>query len=327
MTRMQHRQGGFSMIELAVTIALLGMLVSAVYNFIGPQLKWKSRADTENRMALLKNALETAYRQNIVSVDGDAQARLNFGVAGNINPVLPNGQGYCIPAANALAPIALLLRSSPNEAIRDGYGLSYCLLIGARTVIAYNGQNLPYHPLAIISGGPNGQVDPGTTFVAGQLTLASDDVGVVVDIPGQAIAAYVRTMEVLSRASGTFQLYFTARYQADPARGPGVDYFGCGGVTCPSGTPAANWDAANGLPTTCGGPALMTTTAIGVVGLTREDVIDGYGQVVQYDNCGAGLRNPSNVSATMQLPPFTTAVQTTMPDGTQLISTAVGIVN
>jgi hypothetical protein len=69
----------------------------------------------------------------------------------------------------------------------------------------------------------------------------------------------------------------------------------------------------------------MTTTAIGVVGLVREDVTDGYGQIIQYDNCGAGIRSPSNADAAMQLPPFTTAVQSTMPDGTQLIATAVGM--
>ncbi len=317
---------GFSMIELSVTIALLGMLTAAIYSFLGPQLKWKSRTDSDNRIALLKNGLETAYRQNMVAIDGDAQARLNLGAAGNIDPVVPNAQGYCLPPANALAPIALLLRSSPNEAIRDGYGRNFCLLIGARAVIAYKGQNLPYHPVAIVSGGPNAQVEAGTTFVNGQLTLAVDDIGVVVDTAGQIIAAYTRTMEVLARSSGAMQQYFGARYNADPARAPSIDYFGCGAAACPPAGAAGGWDGANGLPTTCAGPVAMTTTAAGVIGLSREDVTDGYGQVVQYDNCGAGLRHPSNATANMQLPPFTAAAQTTLPNGTLLMQTAVGMV-
>ncbi len=318
--------GGFSMIELTVAIAMMSALTAAIYTFLGPQLKWKSRADTDNRIALLKNGLETAYRQNIVSIDGDAQARLNLGVAGIIAPVLPDGQGYCQPPAGALAPIALLLRSSPDVAIRDGYGRNFCVLVGARAVIAYNGQNLPYHPVTILSGGPNARVEAGTTFVGGQLTLAGDDIGVVVDTAGQAIAAYTRTMDVLARSAGAMQQYFGARYNADPARAPSINYFGCGAAACPPAGAAGGWDGANGLPTTCAGPVAMTTTAAGVIGLAREDVTDGYGQIIQYDNCGAGLRHPNNAAAAMQLPPFTAAAQTTLPDGTLMMQTAVGMV-
>ncbi len=320
----KSRQTGFTLIEMAVATVVMGLMVGIIYKALGPMLSWKSRADTEQRMALLKNALETAYRQNMVTIDGDAAGTLNFGAAGNIDPINPNGNGFCVAPANALAPIALLLRSSPNQAIRDGYGLNFCLAIDPRAAIAYNGQNLPYHPVAIVSGGPNGQIDAGTLFVNGQLTLASDDIGVVVDTAGQAIGAYERTMAALSKSANALQQYYIARYQSDPARTPGTDYFGCGDAACPAAA-AANWDAANGLPTTCAGPVDMTTAAIGVVGLVREDVTDGYGQIIQYDNCGAGIRSPSNAVADMQLPPFTTAVQSTMPDGTQLIATAVGM--
>lgn len=319
----RSRQAGFTLIEMAVATVVMGMMVGIIYKALGPMLSWKSRADTEQRMALLKNALETAYRQNMVTIDGDAQARLNFGAAGNIAPINPNANGICVSPDNALAPIALLLRSSPNQAIRDGYGLGFCLAINPRVVIPYNGQNLPYHPVAIVSGGPNGQIAAGTVFVNGQLTLASDDIGVVVDTAGQAITAFDRTMAALSKSATALQQYYIARYQSDPARTPGTDYFGCGAPACPAA--AVNWDAANGLPTTCAGPVDMTTTAISVVGLVRDDVTDGYGRIIQYDNCGAGIRSPANAAAAMQIPPFTTAVQTTLPDGTQLIATAVGM--
>lgn len=317
---------GFSMIELSVVIALMGILTAAIYNFLGPQLKWKSRTDTDNRLTLLKNGLETAYRQNILSIDGDAQAEFNLGAAGIIAAVAPNAQGYCLPAAGALAPIALLLRSSPDEAIRDGYGRNFCIAIDPRAVITYNGQNLPYHPLAIVSGGPNAQIEAGTTFAGGQLTLAGDDIGVVVDTAGQAISAYAQTMNVLARASGAMQQYFSARYNADPARAPSIDYFGCGAAACPPGGASGGWDGANGIPTTCAAPVGMDTTVAGVIGLTRQDVTDGYGQILQYDNCGASLRSPGNATADMQLPPFTAAALTTLPDGTPLTQTAVGMV-
>ncbi|MBU1664843.1 MAG: prepilin-type N-terminal cleavage/methylation domain-containing protein, partial [Gammaproteobacteria bacterium] len=97
---MRAHQSGFTLIELAVSTVILGMMVGVIYKSLGPMLSWKSRADTENRMALLKGAFETAYRQNMVSIDGDAQARLNFAAAGNIDPVLPNGNGYCVPPDN-----------------------------------------------------------------------------------------------------------------------------------------------------------------------------------------------------------------------------------
>jgi len=322
--RARSRQAGFTLIEMAVATVVMGLMVGIIYKSLGPMLSWKSRADTEQRMALLKNALETTYRQNMVTIDGDAQGRLNLGGAGNIAPINPNAAGFCVAPNNALAPIALLLRSSPNQAIRDGYGLDFCLAIDPRALIPYNGQNLPYHPVAIVSGGPNGQIAAGTVFNNGQLTLASDDIGVVVDTAGQAIAAYDRTMLALSKSAGALQQYYVARYQSDPARTPGTDYFGCGDAACPAAA-AANWDAANSLPTTCAGPVDMTTTAIGVVGLVREDVTDGYGQIIQYDNCGAGIRSPANAAVAMQIPPFTTAVQSTLPDGTQLIATAVGM--
>lgn len=322
--RKRRGQGGFSLIELSIAIVMLGLLIGMIYSFMGPQLKWKSRVETDNRMAMLRTAIEAAYRLNMRSIDADAAARLNLGAAGVVDPVAPNGQGYCVPAANALAAMAQWLRSAPAEAIRDGYGRDFCILIGARQMLAYNGQNLPHHPVAIISGGAQPQVDAGTTFVAGVLTLAGDDVGVVVDVPRLTMDAYTQTTTALSRATTALQQYYAARYQADPSRSPGIDYFGCGAAACPAGAPG-NWDAANGLPTTCTGAVDMTVTAMGVLGLTREDVTDGYGQALRYDNCGAGIRSPNNATAAMQIPPFTTAVQTTLPDGTQLIATALGV--
>jgi len=324
--RLPGRQSGFTLAELGVAIALLAILSAALYPVIGPQMSWKSRVDTDRRMNLLRDAIETAYRQNIVAIDGDAAARLNLGAVGIIDPTAMDANRYCTPVVGALDPIAPVLKSAPADAMRDGYGLSFCVFVEARRTITYNGQDITYHPIAIVSGGPNGQIAAGTTLAGGQLTVASDDLGIVVDAAGVAIRAYTRTMEVLSRASGAMQQYFVARYNADPARAPSIDYFGCGAAACPPGAAAGGWDGANDIPTTCAGPVNMTTTAAGVIGLSREDVTDGYGQVVQYDNCGAGLRSPGNATANMQLPPFTAAAQTTMPNGALLMQTAVGMV-
>jgi len=177
-----------------------------------------------------------------------------------------------------LAPIALLLRSSPDEAIRDGYGRNFCIAIDPRAVIAYNGQNLPYHPVAIVSGGPNAQVEAGTTFVGGQLTLAGDDVGMVVDTAGQAISAYAQTMIVLAPRIGAMQQYFSpVTTLIRHGRPPSTTSVAVPRLARREGFWWVGWRQWH--PTTCAAPVGMDTTVAGVIGLTRQDITDGYGQI------------------------------------------------
>lgn len=328
-----RRQRGFTLLEILVALVLIGGLYAIVSDSFGPALAFRAEIETKEKQKDLRAAIFAAYKLNAVTVDAEPAAKLDFGSGtGVMAPVLPDGTTKrCGSTATTFLPVARFSGSSAGVIYRDGYGNPMCLFITTRQSLTVSGSTIYYHSVAVVSPGRNGVIDATTALdnATGNLTLGGDDMGVLLDGRTMAQDRYQVTIESIRRAAEAYQAYFSVRYQTDPARSISVNYFACGNdTTCPPATPNSQWDAGNGMPTTCAGPIdMFRSTGISphaVLGLSESDVTDGYGNRLKLDNCGAGVRNPSNADAAMRTPPYTAVISTTLPGGDTLSQTAVG---
>ncbi len=327
------KQSGFTLIELAVVIVILIGLAIYGMEGLGNMLDFKSRVETENKIKSWRKAIESVYLDNSATIDLQTTAILRLVSGTDINPVLPASSGpsigKCTMAAANMLEFANRGGHSAADMILDGHHNSFCLYITPRLSTTVSGTPLFYHSVAIVSPGRNGRVDAGTTLdTAGNLILAagSDDTGVLFDGRKFTADRYNQTIAAMQRTVNAYAAYYAARYQADSTRSLSNDYFSCGAAACPSTLP--RWDNNSEMISTCTGPIEMVqTTGISphtVLGLSRLDVSDGWGNLFTMDNCTDAVRSPSSTIASRQSPPYTALISATLPGGSVLSMTAVG---
>ncbi len=321
--------GGFTLTELAIVLAALVPLLLFVLDVLGPMLAFQGGIDTRQRLAEVRQAFAAAYRDRALSIEAETGARFVL-PEGAIEPVLPDAvSGRCASTPQTLAPLARWLAQSASTAFRDGFAAPMCVLMTTRLARSVAGVEVVYRVVAIVAPGQNGRLErgPGCTSALsaeGELTLCGDDEGVRVD--GLEIAAeQLRlTLSRMQQVASAYQAYFQTRAQADPARDVSINYFASGG------TPAVRWDSAGAMPLTActtASPLLVGSGAqpFAVLGLAPADVTDAWGQVLLYDNCSNGVRNPQNADTALQTPPYTASIVTTLPGGALLRVNAVGV--
>ncbi len=325
------RQHGFTLLEIIIALVIVGGLYMVAANSFGPALKFKAEIETIEKQKDLRQAMLAAYKLQALSVDAEPGAKMDFASMGIIDAVTPDpSTGRCPSNANTFAPISSFLATSAGVAYRDGYGNPLCVFISPQKSMLVSGSTIFYHSVAIISPGKNGVMSPLSGLTSeGALSAADDDVGTLLDGRFAAQERYDMTRATLRRVADVYQAYFSVRYQSDPARSISVDYFSCGDATaCPPSPALPRWDSGNGMPSTCAaGVPMFSATGISpnaVLGLSQTDVTDGYGNIVMMDNCGASVRSPGNATASMQTPPYTAAIYTTLPGGSVLSQSAIG---
>ena len=343
-------QGGFTLIEMAVVVFIIGIIGFTAFDGIEAMIRWNSKVQTEGRLKDIRNAIEAAYRDHATLIDSNAVAELDFNLASvpqvkMLNQVPIAGQRCAATSAN-FAGIASYSSMSTNAIAVDGFGVPWCVFVNPQATATINGQQVKYHSVAIVSGGINGVIDIGTKLdAAGNLVLAGDDTGVLFDGRNFAQSALAQTMTALQRATASLEQYYLARYQSDPSRSIAIDYFSCADTSCPTAsTNWPRWDANNQLLPTgapapgslSGGvcaPVAMWTGAAGLVdpaavlGLSKDDVTDGFGNILMFDNCSNAVRSPNNnLTPAMSIAPYTSQVSTTLPGPTPTVisATAVG---
>lgn len=328
-----RKQSGFTLIELAVVIVILIGLAMYGMEGLGNMLDFKSRIDTENKVKSWRKAIESVYLDNSATIDVQTTAILRLVSGTDISPALPATTGASIGKCTMVAANMLEFANrggySAADMIQDGHHNSFCLYITPRLSTTVSGTALFYHSVAIVSPGRNGRIDTGTTLdAAGNLTLAagSDDVGILFDGRKFAADRYNQTIAAMQRTVEAYSAYYAARYQSDGTRSLSNDYFSCGATTCPSSLP--RWDANSEMIATCSGAIAMVqaagTSPHNVLGLSRLDVTDGWGNLFTMDNCTDAVRSPSSTIAARQSPPYTAQISATLPGGTVLSMTAVG---
>lgn len=315
----RHAERGFTLTEIMIAIAVLGLLLIPIMNMAEGALRWSTRLETENRLKDLKAAITKSYTEDLKLAEGSTGQVLALS-GGTISQVLPadygaNGSRVCNSNGNTFLPLARWLSASPSKAYLDGSGLPLCVLITPQLTTTINNVPVKYHVIAIVAAGRDGYVDPGTTLnsTTGVLTLAADDRGVVIDGKSLATDKYNVTIARMQAIVGALNTYFTNRFMGNPTRNTALDYF------------TAASDASGQIPDTGGAAKGMDTLGITTaLGLSATDITDGYGQYFLLDNSSSAVRSPSNPSANNQSPPFTAQVSTTLPGGTPLSMSAIG---
>lgn len=327
-----HRQSGFSLIEVAVTIILVGMLYGVMMEGFGPAIQFRARVETEAKLKSLRTSLLTAYKDHMADVEAEPGQKLVIGPGQEITQQLPGANGRCASASSTFFPVARYLETASTAAHFDGFNQPVCIYITPRQSVTVSGVALTYHSIAVISPNQNNQIDAGTALTAaGELSLGGDDSGVLLDGRAFVQAQFQVTLDALRRTADAYQAYFQARYQADPSRSASVNYFSCGVADC-SAAGSSRWDN-GGIMSSLGsgsvGVAMDSTTPAGrpyeILGLSQSDVTDGYGGTLQVQNQGDLCRNPSNSNGALSSPPFTAVIYTDLPGGTRVSQTVVGI--
>ncbi|OGT89784.1 MAG: hypothetical protein A2514_14445 [Gammaproteobacteria bacterium RIFOXYD12_FULL_61_37] len=326
------RQRGFSFLEVIITIGLVTLLYGVMMEGFAPAIQFRAKIETEARLKSLRTSVLAAYKDNMASVDADTGQKLVFTVGSEITQQLPNADNRCVAPNTTFLPIARYLDTASTNAHLDGYNRSLCVYITPRQSVVIDGITLNYHSVALVATAQNGRIDAGTTLSAtGELTLAGDDIGVLLDGRSFVQTQFQSTLDALRRTSDAYQAYFQARYQADSDRSISIDYFSCGVADCATAVDA-HWDVDGAMPVSGSagdGAAMNTVTASGrpyeILGLSQSDVTDGYGQVLLMQNRGDICRNPSNSTTALKTPPYTAVIYTTLPGGARLSQTVVGI--
>lgn len=318
-----RQQRGFTLLEISVVLIVLSAITMLVLDNVGPWINYQSRLKTEQRLEDLKRAFGSAYRANIGLVDSQPDAVFRL-PGGDIVPTPISANGVCQSTDQTLRPLAGQLPAATAVAARDGSGAPLCFFITPRQSTVVEGISVTYRTVAVASPGINGSMEAGsacTTGISatGQATRCGDDEIVVVDGLSIALEAHRATVQRMERIVKAYEAYFAMRYQSDPARNVAVNYFAAKGPG-----EAERWDllgSVDGSDCVAGSPV---SNIIAAIGLAASDVIDAYGNVFLYDTCSSAVRSPGNATLSMTLPPYTAAIQTTLPDGTILRRTAVG---
>jgi len=321
--RQSRAARGFTLFEVLITLTLIGVIVALTLPAIDSGLKFNQRLETKARMQRLAQAIEIAYRQRALNFDLSPTTAVHDGVA------------WVTPGPTLLASFREILNLSGEDqtVLKDGFNRPFRLFISRRLTKLINGVNVPYHVLAIVSnqgGSFDGvnqlqQLHPGTSFNinTGVLTLGRGDVGLVINGIYIVQELLKVTTDRMQRVADSWSNYYRPRYAQDPGKTIYRDYFGqaVAGNVYPrkwhptvAGGILANCGIIDPDPTLWGYP-LQTLNIPTALGLTQNDLVDGWGRPLHAMNCGPGTRNP-NAGPASSSPPYSAQIGTTLVDGT-----------
>jgi len=324
-------QAGFTFIEIFISIVILTVILTLSTEAIDAGRRFYGKIQTTEILKNLQLGFQQAYADNFNLIETNSGQILTFPnnqVSGGPNLLI----GQSVRQSNRICsgtnpstflPIARYLSSSFAQSYQDGYGEPICIFITPQQNAVINGVNVRYHTIALVSGGRNSTVDPSTNLSAtGVLTTVGDDVGVIIDGKSLAQNMVPITLQRLATITSALETYYAARYQIGGGRNPGVDYFA---NTDSTGAASSLYDSSGSIPSTMG--VGVTFPSIGLhtlLGLSITDVTDGFGNLFLFDNSSQAVRSPSNLSASMQQPPYTASTYSNAPGGSVLSQTAVG---
>ena len=331
----RQRAGGFTLFEIILGIVVVTILTAIVSTAQGPALTFFGKTESDTRLKDLRLAIENAYRENVNVVENVADSATAGKVfktpSGVLTELRPGANGLCAERLDAFQALGPNLSTSGTLIIRDGFAHPFCIYITPRQSEIYEGADITYRTIAIVSGGVDGVVEPTTVLSDdGVLTLGGDDRGITVG--GRKIARDLidRANATLDRVASAYATFFTTRYLASVSRDVGVYYFSGE----PGGVTAGGYDPTNPMPSTAGAPAdpagggssqdMVTINAHTVLGLTPRDVLDPYGRNVRIDNASPLVRSPAAADPAFQVAPYTARLAIITPGNRVLSRTVVG---
>ena len=313
---LRPRQAGFTLIEMMIATAILAILMAITSTAFYQYSINKQATANDKAMQALSDALSAAYRDNLVTAEGQPGTVLALS-GGSIN-------GGSTATAALLTPLAKYSTRSTADLALDGYRRPFWIWVSRQLSQTVGGATLYYHVIAIVSAGRAEFINPQTTFDVntGRLTLAGGNVGMLIDGYGIARKAFDDTSAKISRVADAYHSYSQTRYLSDPNRDLAVDYFA---NVNGAGAASTRWDG-GGTIGTSGGQSIALSTLPGVnsLGIASSDMTDAYGQAITVDNSSANVKSPDNATPTFALPPYSAVISTTLPGGVVYSLNAVG---
>lgn len=311
------KQSGFTLIEIIIALFILAMITAMLTTYFEPWAEYKARIDTQNKLAILQEALTDAYRDNAYAIENNPGQVITL-PNGNITPTN-------VATNTTFAGLMNYASASPATMARDGYGKALTVFVSDMLSKNIGGTTLDYHVIAIVSSGEeSGPVKSTFNASTGALTLAPAETAVLINGYDIQYGLYKTTLDRLDNLSQLYQTYFLSRYMNDPGRSYGVDYFACGDVGGGCGT-QAQWDSTGSIQNSQGQPATAAQVNLqSTLGLSNDDVTDAWGNPIYVDNDSSATRNPYNANTSMTTPPFTASIYANLPGGQKLSVTAQG---
>jgi len=261
-----RRANGFTLIELLIALAILTVISLSLLNFLAPWMAFKQRLDTDRKLMEIKALFTTVYERNAWTVETTNAPVFTFAGGTLVNSPLTAARS-CESQAATLQSLASYFSDGLPRGEMDGQGNPFCILVSPQLSTLKNGVNIYYHNLAIVSTGRDSALDGGTSLNgAGALTLAGDDSGVLINGYTIQERKFRETEARLARISSLYESYFTARFLANPARDPMIDYFAGG---------ASPFDSGGTVPRT-NGALVPVSGVLGQLGLGPEEMFSAY---------------------------------------------------
>lgn len=308
---------GFTMVELAIVLAVLAVLVAISFEPGVRLMRWMEETETKKILLKLQNAVTDVYENNAWSVDSSPAAAFTFNFGGNTH-VLVNGSSTDPGNLNALRAIASSVANIPvGDIERDSMRNPMQVFISNRLVDTALG--IQYRVVAIVSPGWDGDFSSSFDIATGALTLQRDDLGMIVSGFSIQQDNIIETNKKLAIIRDAYQNHFTSLFLSDPNRSIHINRFARRSNNC-----GANqfWDTrslvdnSNCVSNTASGIGLKAA-----VRASRDAITTAWGREMLIDNSSAATRNPDNTGST---PPYTARVLAELPWGGFLDATVVG---
>lgn len=310
------RQGGFTAIEMMISIALLGILMYVTAPMIQQTFSAGNKQETISRLKMLRQTIVASYKVNSLEIDSEPSAQIMVGGVAVL-------AGSSIATADTFAWANKYSAMSPALLFKDGYGIPWRVFVSSRQENNVNGTLVFSHKIAFVSVGRNGRIDSGTGFdeASGQLTLRGDDMGDVIDGFDLQNELYELTRKRINALASAYQALFQTRFQGNANRDLNVNYF----TNASRGSADAAMFDAGGPVANTGGGEVATSAILGpVFGLTGADYEDAYGHPILVDNSSDAVRTPDNSNASMQAPPYTVVLKAALPGGGFVTQAVIG---
>lgn len=292
---------GFTLLEILVAMALVTLISLVVMGSVGPWLAFKQKLDNDRKAQDVKNGIASLYASKAMAIELQGNGLLDaFTTAAT-------GSANCTEQTAAFVANAERFSDSTATSPRDGYGSPWCIFISNANSELKDGVLLYYRNIAIVSPGPDGVLDPTTTFTnTGKLTLGGDDSGVT--ISGREIQAekLKETLRRMNRVGQMYETYFTTRYLANSARDITIYYF------------SSAYDAGGAVAST-GGIWTDAASSLAGIGVGPTDAYTPWetNNSIQVGNFnetlnGSAVRSPGAASGTGVLP-YTSLLRARVP--------------
>jgi len=228
MTKLAYRknsaafEGGFTLIEVLVTLALITIISLVVMGALQPWIGFKQKLDNERKMQDIRQGILAFYRDNAMAIEAQPAQRIGPFVNSSASG------GRCSEQLSAFVDTINYFNESPDNLQRDGYANPWCIFVSPSLFVNVDGVPVWHRTIAFISPGPNGTLEAGTRMNPnGTIALDpdGDDQGVLISGLDVQVTKLRETQKRMDRVASAYETYFTARYLSNPARDIGIYYF------------------------------------------------------------------------------------------------------